>query len=90
MRYSRLCAMLQEQGMHVICCTIFMLDSVRDWNRNNILNYREIYLNVSMDTLRVRDQKGLYSQRESEGSTDVVRVHMNVEEPKQPDFRLFL
>ncbi len=42
MRYSRLCAMLQEQGMHVICCTISMLDSVRDWNRYNILNYREM------------------------------------------------
>ena len=33
MRYSRLCAMLQRQGMNVICCTISMLDSVRDWNR---------------------------------------------------------
>ena len=35
MRYSRLCAMLQRQGMNVICCTISMFDSVRDWNREN-------------------------------------------------------
>ena len=50
MRYSRLCAMLQEQGMHVVCCTISMFDCVRDWNRENINNYREIYIKVSMDT----------------------------------------
>ena len=39
MRYSRLCAMLQSQGMNVICCTISMFDSVREWNRANISNY---------------------------------------------------
>lgn len=88
MRYSRLCAMLQEQGMNVICCTVSMFDSVRDWNREHIQNYREIYLKVSMDTLRARDQKGLYSKSEKEGSTDVVGVHMDLEEPKIPDLIL--
>ena len=44
MRYSRLCAMLQEQGMNVVCCTISMFDSVREWNRENIQNYKEIYV----------------------------------------------
>ena len=52
MRYSRLCAMLQEQDMNVICCTISMFDSVREWNRKNIYNYKEIYVKVSMDTLK--------------------------------------
>lgn len=88
MRYSRLCAMLEEQGMNVICCTISMFDSVRDWNRKNICNYREIYLKVSMDTLRKRDQKGLYSRNGKDGSMDVVGVHMNLEEPKKPDLIL--
>lgn len=88
MRYSRLCAMLEEQGMIVICCTISMFDSVRDWNRENIPVYREIYLKVSMDTLRARDQKGLYSRSNTEGgSVDVVGIHM-YEKPKNPDLTL--
>lgn len=88
MRYSRLCAMLQRQGMNVICCTISMFDSVRDWNRENICNYKEIYLKVSKDTLINRDQKGLYSGSAGEDQKDVVGVHVEVEEPKQLDLIL--
>ena len=88
MCYARLCKMLQEQGMNVVCCTISMFDSVRDWNRENIPVYREIYLKVSMDTLRARDQKGLYSRSNTEGgSVDVVGIHM-YEKPKNPDLTL--
>ena len=39
MRYARLCKMLVEQGLDVICCTISMFDSVREWNRKNIKGY---------------------------------------------------
>lgn len=88
MRYSRLCAMLQEQGLNVICCTISMFDSVRKWNRENIRNYKEIYIKVSMDTLQKRDQKGLYSGTTEEKQKEVVGIHMYIEEPKVPDFVL--
>ncbi|MDE7204283.1 MAG: adenylyl-sulfate kinase [Lachnospiraceae bacterium] len=88
MRYSRLCAMLQQQGMNVICCTISMFDSVREWNRKNISDYKEIYVKVSMDILRTRDQKGLYSSRIGEKRQYVVGVHMEFEEPKCPDLIL--
>ena len=88
MRYSRLCAMLEEQGMNVICCTISMFDSVRQWNRENIHNYREIYVRVSMDILRTRDQKGLYSGITSETEKDVAGIHFQVEMPKNPDLIL--
>lgn len=89
MRYSRLCAMLQEQGMNVICCTISMFDSVREWNREHICNYKEIYVKASMETLLVRDQKGLYSGVTEEKQKEVVGVHMEIEEPKNPDLVLY-
>ncbi len=88
MRYSKLCAMLQEQEINVVCCTISMFDCVRAWNRENIRNYREIYVKVSMDTLRERDQKGLYSGTSREKQKDVVGIHMEIEEPKCPDIVL--
>lgn len=84
MRYSRLCAMLQEQGMNVICCTISMFDSVREWNRQNICSYKEIYLKVSMEILQRRDQKGLYSGMTEEEQKEVAGVHMEIEEPQYP------
>lgn len=85
MRYSRLCALLQQQGIHVVCCTISMFDSVREWNRENIINYKEIYVKASMETLCKRDQKGLYSGVTQEKEKDVVGIHVNFEEPKCPD-----
>lgn len=88
MCYSRLCAMLQQQGMNVICCTISMFDSVREWNRENITDYKEIYVKVSMQTLHERDQKGLYSGFTKEKQKEVAGIHVNVEEPKYPDLVL--
>ncbi len=89
MRYSRLCAMLQAQDMNVICCTISMFDSVREWNRENIRSYKEIYVKVSMETLQKRDQKGLYSGITEEIQKEVVGIHVEIEEPKCPDLILY-
>lgn len=88
MRYARLCNMLQRQDMNVVCCTISMFDSVREWNRENIANYKEIYIKVSEDVLRARDQKGLYSGNTAEDQKEVAGVHIKVEEPKYPDLIL--
>ena len=84
MRNARLCALLVRQGLTVVCCTISMFDDVRAWNRENIPGYFEVYIKVSMETLRRRDQKGLYSQ----GKQDVAGIHFQVEEPKHPDLIL--
>lgn len=84
MRNARLCKLLCEQGIDVVCCTISMFDSVRAWNRESISGYVEVYIKVSMETLRQRDQKGLYSN--SDGV--VAGVDFTIEEPKQPDIIL--
>lgn len=88
MCYSRLCAMLEKQGINVICCTISMFDSVREWNRKNIDHYKEIYVKVSMETLLARDQKGLYSGHTKEKQKEVAGIHVDIEEPKCPDLVL--
>lgn len=84
MRNARLCKLLSDQGLDVVCCTISMFDSVRDWNRTHIPGYVEVYLRVSLETLYQRDQKGLYTQ----GDGTVAGVHFSVEEPKHPDLVL--
>ncbi len=61
-----------------------MFDSVRAWNRANIPGYFEVYLEASMETLRRRDQKGLYSQN----ADNVAGVGLQVELPKAPDLIL--
>ena len=79
-RYSTLCKVLTDQGIHVIICTIAMYDEIRDWNRKNIENYVEVFLDVDMETLKKRNRKGLYS-----ANHNVAGINVEVEFPKTPD-----
>jgi len=73
------CHSLAEQGRDVVVCSISMYHEVRVWNRENIENYREIYLKVTRETLYRRDQKKLYST----GTKNVVGVDLPWDEPSQ-------
>lgn len=79
-RIFRVCKLLSGQGIDVVVCSIAMYDSVRRWNRENILNYKEIYIKVSKDTLLQRNQKGLYT-----AGKNVVGIDLPFEEPQSPD-----
>ena len=79
-RIFRACKMLSDQGIDVICCSIAMSESVREWNRKNIENYKEIYIKVKKETLLARNQKGLYTS-----GHHVVGVDLPFDEPKHPD-----
>lgn len=74
----RMCQELAEQGKDVVCCCIAMYSDVRQWNREHIENYREIYVKVSRETLYRRDQKKLYSS----GTKNVVGVDLPYDEPR--------
>lgn len=73
------CRDLTDQGHDVVCCSMSLFDEIRDWNRANVENYREIFLNVDMDILRQRRME-LYSS-----DRDVVGVHLPWDVPKNPD-----
>ena len=75
------CRALTEQGYDVVCCSISMYQEIRDWNRANIDNYKEIYIKVTRETLYRRDQKQLYSS----GAKNVVGVDLPYDEPESPD-----
>lgn len=76
-----MCKMLADQGINVVLCSISMYHDARAWARENIENYREIYIRVTRETLHARDQKGLYSS----GAKNVVGVDLLCEEPEHPD-----
>lgn len=83
-QYSELCKLLACQGVTVICCTIAMFDDVRKWNRQNIPNYHEIFIDVDLEAVSRRDAKGLYKQFKS-GKNAMVGIADDVELPKNPD-----
>ena len=88
MHYARLCKILADQRIIVVCATISMFKEVQDWNRNNILGYTEIYLKVPLDVLIERDQKGIYSRALNKEITHVMGIDIPLEEPENPDITL--
>ena len=83
-RIFRVCRMLSEQGVDVVCCSIAMYEEIRQWNRENIGKYKEIYIKVRKETLMRRDQKGLYSRN----ADNVAGVGLQVELPDTADLIL--
>lgn len=79
-RYSKLSKTLAQQGLIVLIATISMYDSVRDYNRENIEDYREVYLKVPISKLKERNPKRLYDI----GKTQIAGVDIRIEEPKNP------
>ncbi len=88
LRYSGLSRLLTNQGIDVICCTISMFDEVRDWNRANIENYLEIFLDVPLEVLQERNQKNLYQNVKTGKSANVVGMDLKLQLPRTPDIRL--
>ena len=84
----RLCKMLADQGIDVIIAVIGMRDTYREWNRKNIENYHEIYLEVPMTELIRRDSKQIYSRALRKELTNVYGIDIPYEEPKNPDVHI--
>ena len=72
---------LANQGKEVVVCSIALYKEVRQWNRENIERYKEVYIKVTRETLYRRDQKKLYSS----GTKNVVGVDLPWDEPETPD-----
>jgi len=87
-KYAALCKLLTDQGMIVICCTIAMYDEVRAWNRKNNKGYVEVFLNVPIEILKERDQKGLYSKYSIGIEKNIIGIDLAVELPKNPDIEI--
>lgn len=88
MKYAKMCKMLTDQGMIVVCCTISMYDEVREWNRKNNRGYVEVFLNVPLSVLQKRDQKGMYSKYERGELVHLSGVDIEAEFPRNPDIEL--
>lgn len=87
-RNCRLCRMIASQNVDVVCATISMFKHWRDWNRQNIPAYREIFLSAPIGVLTSRDHKGIYAKALAGQLTNVMGVDLDVEYPENPDLHI--
>ncbi len=86
-RIQSLANMLSGQGLTVLVAALYASPELLCWNRENIDDYFEVYLEASLDTLKSRDRKGLYAGAGSGATPNVVGVDIKWHPPETPDIK---
>ena len=84
-RISQLCKFLDEQGIHVVCAILSLFPESRIWNRKNIKNYFEVYIDAPIKQLQERDYKGLYKKYSDGEINNVAGMDIEFIEPDSSD-----
>lgn len=83
-RLCRLCKLLDSQGIHVVCAVLSLFEESREWNREHLSDYFEVYIKASLKDLKDRDPKGLYAKALS-GEIELPGVNLPFADPLLPD-----
>jgi adenylylsulfate kinase-like enzyme len=75
---------MDRQGINVVCCTMSLFDEIHRRNREVFSEYFEVFLDVSMETLRRRDNKNLYGPASRGEVRNVIGVDLPFDPPRAP------
>jgi adenylylsulfate kinase len=87
-RIQKLCIFLERQGLIVIVSALYCNENLMNWNRENFKNYYEIYLEASIDLVKLRDPQGLYYKFYQGKEKNVVGLDIPYQKPKNYDLKV--
>lgn len=87
-RICRLCKLLDDQGIDVVCSILSIFPETQAWNRAAIPRYFQVYIRVPLEQLIARDARGLYRRAQRGEARDVVGVDIAFPEPVGTDLVL--
>ncbi len=87
-RLQQISKLLADQGMIVVVAVLYSHPELLQWNRENLRDYFEIFLNVSLQTVFDRDVKGLYALAKAGNMPNVVGLDIPWYAPESPDLVL--
>lgn len=84
-RISRFCEYLSSQGISVLACVLSIFHDNQYYNKNNIKNYKEVFIDVDFENLIKRDNKNLYQKALDGQLKNFVGVDIKFKAPYSPD-----
>ncbi len=84
-RICRLCKFLNDQNIHVVCAILSIFHESQQWNRQNIKNYYEVYIDTPLEHLIKRDPKGIYHKALNNQLKDVAGIDLEFIPPHNPN-----
>jgi adenylylsulfate kinase-like enzyme len=82
MKYSKLASLISSQGHNVIVSTISLFKEIHEWNKTNINNYFEIFIEVDIQNLQKRNNREIYS---TSFGHNVVGIDLEYNKPFDPN-----
>ena len=86
-RISKLAHYLSQNKINVIVPVLSLFPDWLAWNRKNIKEYYEIYIDVPISILKKRNNKNIYFKDGRENKS-VVGVDIEFKEPKNSDLKI--
>lgn len=84
LRYARICKKYVKKNKYVIIAVMALIKDVHTWNKKNLENYTDVYLNVPLKELKKRDPKKLYKMFEEKKIKNLAGVDLKYDIPKKP------
>ena len=84
-RICRLSQFLEQQGINVVCAILSIFPESRNWCRENLINYYEVFIDSPINDLIQRDSKGLYRQFNEGKIRNVAGLDLEFTIPEMPD-----
>ncbi len=82
---AALCQMLDRQHLAVVCSVLSISEEHRNANRLRASRYLEVFVDVPLEILRHRDQKGLYSGFARKQIENIVGLDIPFDRPQNSD-----
>jgi adenylylsulfate kinase-like enzyme len=84
-RICQLGKFLDGQGINVVCAILSIFPETRDWNRQHVKNYFEVFIDTPLNDLVTRDTKGLYGKFNRGEISDVAGMDIEFPTPMHAD-----
>ena len=87
-KYSQISSELASQGFCVITSVIGMFEDIYTWNRKNLPGYFEVFLDIPLQILKKRDNKGIYKKFAMGKIQNVAGLDLEVQKPAKPNLHI--
>ena len=88
LKYSALCKKYQNKGYFVIIAVMALHKEVHKWNKRNLKNYHNVFLQVPMNELMKRDPKKIYYRYKRGQIKNVAGLDLKYDIPKNPSLKI--
>tara|TARA_Y100000992_G_C21092381_1_gene408566 strand:+ start:121 stop:642 length:522 start_codon:yes stop_codon:yes gene_type:complete len=78
-KYNNITKILIDQKINIVFSLVCLMDKPRIWNRRNIANYLEIFIDCDLKKILKKNKKKTYKKNKN-----IVGIHIKPEFPKKP------